>query len=152
MIPDTVPFDEAAFKCDFLSGEIYSVGDQNYKTGALYQAIKSELDLDKSFCSLPSGEFSMWLGNVWDFNIDPAGDWTEYRTGTQLDFQLQTIKTPSNPEVTASYSYNYPALTTTCSRRKFVSPTNSDNLDQESAMASLFVLSARNKRNRRQFP
>ena len=115
MIPDTVPFDEAAFKCDFLSGlnpkrihlslsmmipgEIYSVNDEKYRTGALYEAIKSELDLDKSFCSLPSGEFSMCLGNVWDFDIDKAGNWTEYKTGQQLDFDLQTIKTPSNPEV-----------------------------------------------------
>ena len=80
-------------------GEIYSVNDEKYRTGALYQAIKSELDLDKSFCSLPSGEFSMWLGNVWDFDIDKAGNWTEYKTGQQLDFDLETIKTPSNPEV-----------------------------------------------------
>ena len=106
MIPDTVPFDEAAFKCGFLSGEIYSVGDEKYKTGALYQSIKSELDLDKSFCSLPSGEFSMWLGNLWDFDISPGGNWTEYKMGARLGFQLKTIKTPSNPEVslpTASY-------------------------------------------------
>ena len=80
-------------------GEIYSVNDEKYRTGALYEAIKSEIDLDKSFCSLPSGEFSMWLGNVWDFNIDKAGNWTNYKTGAQLGFDLKTIKTPSNPEV-----------------------------------------------------
>ena len=79
MIPDTVPFDEAAFKCDFLSGEIYSVGDQNYKTGALYQAIKSELELDKSFCSLPSfltiGNRGFPFSAVWAvaFHAHPAG-------------------------------------------------------------------------------
>ena len=40
----------------------------------------------------------MGLGNIWDFNIDKDGNWTDYKTGAQLGFELQTIKTPSNPE------------------------------------------------------
>ena len=33
----------------------------------LYNKIKSDIPLQDSFCVLPSGEFSMWLGNKFSY-------------------------------------------------------------------------------------
>ena len=47
-IPEPVTFYEASFICDFLSGKIFSVDDDQYDADELYQKLKTKLDLKVS--------------------------------------------------------------------------------------------------------
>ena len=77
-------------------GRVIKADYPPYPGDSLYSKIKSEIDLAESFCELPSGEFSMWLGNKFDYG---AKTWSGYNPGTNINVSLNLIKEPSSPQV-----------------------------------------------------
>ena len=48
-------------------GRVFTADHPSYMAENLYNKIKSDIPLQDSFCVLPSGEFSMWLGNKFSY-------------------------------------------------------------------------------------
>ena len=72
-----------------IPGRIYAADHPSYKGDALYSKIKADLDLAESFCALPSGEFSMWLGNM--FNYEDK-TWSGHAGAQRMGVNLTLIK------------------------------------------------------------
>ena len=100
VVPDTVTFSQARFLCSVLSGQLFTTDHPTYPGDSLYNKIKSELNLDQSFCALPSGEFSSWLGNTYDYSKEK---WSGFKGAMLQSLNLSLIKEPSSPQVCGFY-------------------------------------------------
>ena len=78
-----------------LTGEVHMVDDPASPGNDFYTKVKNEIDLQESYCSLPSGEFSTWFGNKFDYN---QKIWDGYNNAEKMSINLTLIKEPSSPE------------------------------------------------------
>lgn len=72
-----------------IPGRIYAADNPSHQGDALYSKIKTDLDLAESFCALPSGEFSMWLGNTFNYE---AKTWSGHAGAQRMGVNLTLIK------------------------------------------------------------
>ena len=68
-----------------MSGRVFTADHPSYMAENLYNKIKSDIPLQESFCVLPSGEFSMWLGNKFSYE----GELSWYGSKGSINFNTQ---------------------------------------------------------------
>ena len=126
----------------FIPGRIYAADNPSYQGDALYAKIKTDLDLAESFCALPSGEFSMWLGNSYNYE-DKI--WSGHAGAQRMGVNLTLIKAGMRNKKSgmilkwwldiaiAISCFVIPQSRSPPVQRRFVWPTNLGSSDREDA-------------------
>ena len=77
------------------SGEVYMIDNPKSQGLEFYKKVKEEIDLEESYCAQPSGEFSTWFGNRYDYKTKL---WNGYKGSKIMNTSIELIKDPSSPE------------------------------------------------------
>ena len=77
------------------SGEVYMIDNPKSQGLEFYKKVKEEIDLEESYCAQPSGEFSTWFGNRYDYKTKL---WNWYKGSKIMNTSIELIKDPSSPE------------------------------------------------------